>query len=87
MNEGIAELVTGHVFALGSVRAVGPLVSLRPDYAFNIVGVGFVVAITIKWSDFDTSDEDENYDTDWPAFCAAATAAHQDAIDKLLKGN
>jgi hypothetical protein len=40
----IVELSTGHVFAKGSVRAVGPT-----DYGFKVYGIGFTVPVEVSW--------------------------------------
>lgn len=85
----IIELSTGHVFASGSVRVVGPLILVSSPgesrYSFSVLGAGFVVEIHIAFSTFDTGSEvDGIYEADWDRWHATAPMIRQEAIDKLL---
>lgn len=83
----VIELSSGHVFAKGSVQAVGPLTnSLKGNlraFEFKVIGVGFVVEIEYawiaQWKKYEKFHGIAEFDAD-------AIALRQEAIDKLLAG-
>lgn len=89
MND-VIELSTGHVFAPGSVKVVGPRSAFSET--FEIIGVGFKVMVGLPSRDEPDDIDGETHD-EWRARCRKASVEHeaacdrlrQEAIDKLLK--
>jgi hypothetical protein len=82
----VIELSTGHVFAAGSVRVVGPLQACLYDEGigtagFTIIGVGFDVKIFRHHVDINNSERAVE------VVRAECAVLRQEAIDKLLGGH
>jgi hypothetical protein len=88
----IVELSTGHVFAAGSIKAIGPCYSYTgwrgSEGGFVVHGVGFKVDIVfsepLTIAEPTNHDELEAFKAYTEVFDKKVKAVHQEAVDKLI---